>query len=118
MVLLRLWSSSLQAEVRAQLSKVSYMSLIHLTKAIQGIGAGGISSLTQIIISDLVPLHERGTYNGLISLLGPPLLVLLQLLILARATGRTGSDQGFLRYLPERWRRRDSGVGFSVSFVY
>lgn len=36
--------------------------------AVQGVGAGGIASLTQIIISDLVPLQERGTYNGLIAL--------------------------------------------------
>lgn len=36
--------------------------------AIQGIGSGGIASLTQIIISDLVPLQQRGTFNGLIAM--------------------------------------------------
>ena len=35
---------------------------------VQGIGAGGIASLTQIIISDLVPLKERGSFNGLIAM--------------------------------------------------
>ena len=35
---------------------------------VQGIGAGGIASLTQIIISDLVPLKERGAFNGLIAM--------------------------------------------------
>ncbi|PAV18467.1 MFS general substrate transporter [Pyrrhoderma noxium] len=46
----------------------SSMNILIAGRTIQGIGAGGISSLTQIIISDLVPLHERGTFNGLISL--------------------------------------------------
>lgn len=36
--------------------------------ALQGIGAGGIASLTQIIIADLVPLRERGSFNGLIAM--------------------------------------------------
>jgi MFS family permease len=45
---------------------------------LQGIGAGGILSLTEIIVSDIVPLRERGKYVGIIaavwalaSLLGP-----------------------------------------------
>ncbi|KAJ6511410.1 major facilitator superfamily domain-containing protein [Mycena vitilis] len=37
-------------------------------RVIQGAGAGGIFSLTQIILSDLVSLHERGKYNGLFGL--------------------------------------------------
>ncbi|KAI5118634.1 hypothetical protein M0805_000010 [Coniferiporia weirii] len=37
-------------------------------RTIQGIGAGGITSLTQIIISDLVPLQDRGTFNGLVAI--------------------------------------------------
>ena len=37
--------------------------------AIHGAGAGGILSSTQIILSDLVTLQERGAYNGLIGLL-------------------------------------------------
>ncbi|KAH8828833.1 major facilitator superfamily domain-containing protein [Flagelloscypha sp. PMI_526] len=35
---------------------------------IQGIGGGGILSLSEIIVSDLVPLSERGLYQGLLSL--------------------------------------------------
>ena len=31
-------------------------------------GVAGIASLSQIIIADLVPLQERGTYNGLVAL--------------------------------------------------
>ncbi|KAJ7050309.1 major facilitator superfamily domain-containing protein [Mycena amicta] len=36
-------------------------------RTIQGLGGGGIISLTQIIIADLVSLRERGSFNGLIS---------------------------------------------------
>ena len=36
--------------------------------AVQGLGGGGILSLTQIILSDLVPLRERGMFNGLIGM--------------------------------------------------
>jgi MFS family permease len=34
--------------------------------AIQGVGGGGILSLTEIIVADLVPLRERGTFMGVI----------------------------------------------------
>ncbi|KAJ7833677.1 major facilitator superfamily domain-containing protein [Mycena leptocephala] len=37
-------------------------------RTIQGLGGGGIISLTQIIVSDLVSLRERGAFNGLISI--------------------------------------------------
>lgn len=36
---------------------------------ITGIGGGGIVTLTQIITSDLVPLAERGKYQGLIGMI-------------------------------------------------
>ena len=36
--------------------------------ALQGAGSGGITALTQIILSDLVSLQERGKYNGLFQL--------------------------------------------------
>lgn len=48
--------------------------------AIQGLGDGGIISLSEIIVSDLVPLTERGTFEGILgvvwalaSAIGPPL---------------------------------------------
>lgn len=41
---------------------------LYLTRAIGGIGAGGISSLVAIIVSDLVSLKERGKYQGFISI--------------------------------------------------
>ena len=34
----------------------------------QGTGGGALQALTQIIISDLIPLRERPLYNGLIGL--------------------------------------------------
>ncbi|OJD20558.1 hypothetical protein ACJ73_08108 [Blastomyces percursus] len=36
-------------------------------RSIQGIGGGGLIALTEIIITDLIPLRERGTYFGIIS---------------------------------------------------
>jgi MFS family permease len=36
--------------------------------AVQGLGAGGLASLCHIILSDLVPLEERGVFNGLIAM--------------------------------------------------
>ena len=49
-------------------------------RAIQGIGGGGLMTLTQITMSDLVPPNRRGSYQGLFgavfavcSVIGPPL---------------------------------------------
>ncbi len=36
-------------------------------RTIQGIGGGGIMTLTEIIVTDLVPLRLRGKWFGLIS---------------------------------------------------
>ena len=35
--------------------------------AVQGIGSGGILNLSEIIVSDLVPLAERGMFMGIVS---------------------------------------------------
>ncbi|MFF9756807.1 MFS transporter [Streptomyces sp. NPDC014344] len=49
-------------------------------RAVQGLGAGGVNALAQVIVAALVPPRERGRYNGRITLVmtagtvaGPPL---------------------------------------------
>ncbi|KAJ7727424.1 iron permease [Mycena maculata] len=56
------------------------MSMMIGARAIQGIGGGGILTLTEILTADLVPLAERGLYQGLLAMVwalaaytGPPI---------------------------------------------
>ncbi|KAG8894281.1 hypothetical protein FRC00_009199 [Tulasnella sp. 408] len=56
------------------------MNMLIAGRAIQGVGGGGILSLTEIIVADLVPLSQRGVYLGLIgavwavaAAIGPPI---------------------------------------------
>ncbi|KAI9774478.1 MAG: hypothetical protein M1839_001711 [Geoglossum umbratile] len=44
----------------------SSMGMLIAGRAIQGVGGGGITMLSQLIISDIVPLRERGTYMAII----------------------------------------------------
>ncbi|KAF8839383.1 MFS general substrate transporter [Paxillus ammoniavirescens] len=46
----------------------STMGMLIAGRTIQGLGGGGVQSLTGIILSDLVTLQERGTYAGLFGL--------------------------------------------------
>ncbi|KAG6371276.1 major facilitator superfamily domain-containing protein [Boletus reticuloceps] len=41
------------------------MDILIIGRTIQGLGGGGIQSLTDIILADLVTLQERGLYSGL-----------------------------------------------------
>ncbi|CAA7271543.1 unnamed protein product [Cyclocybe aegerita] len=41
------------------------MTMLIVSRAVQGIGGGGIIQLVNIIISDIVSLQERGKYGGL-----------------------------------------------------
>lgn len=43
-------------------------AMLFTGRTIQGLGAGGVYTLSSIILSDLVPLRERGIYNGLLGL--------------------------------------------------
>ena len=42
--------------------------LDNIRAAVQGIGGGGIINLASIITSDLIPLAERGVYQGFLVL--------------------------------------------------
>lgn len=44
------------------------MSWLIIGRAVQGIGGGGLMTLTQAIIADVVPARERGKYSGVMSL--------------------------------------------------
>lgn len=44
-------------------------TVILVGRSIQGIGGGGIISLTEIIVTDIVPLRERGKYFGFLSMM-------------------------------------------------
>ncbi|KAH9954618.1 major facilitator superfamily domain-containing protein [Lactifluus volemus] len=46
----------------------SSMNILIAGRSIQGLGAGAITSTSQIILSDLVTLSERGTFSGITSL--------------------------------------------------
>jgi len=37
-------------------------------RSVQGVGGGGISALTYVIVTDMVTLQERGKWFGLISM--------------------------------------------------
>ncbi|KAJ7279698.1 iron permease [Mycena rebaudengoi] len=56
------------------------MPMMIAARGVQGLGGGGIIALSKILVSDLVPLAERGAYEGIISLvwafasaIGPPI---------------------------------------------
>ncbi|KAH9962046.1 major facilitator superfamily domain-containing protein [Russula compacta] len=46
----------------------SSINMLTAGRAVQGLGAGAITSSMQIILSDLVTLRERGTFTGLMAL--------------------------------------------------
>jgi MFS family permease len=60
--------------------------------AVQGLGAGAITSSVQTVMSDLVTLRERGTFSGFLALL-VPVLRLVQRLLMDR-----------VQFLGGRWR--------------
>ncbi|KAJ7762782.1 iron permease [Mycena maculata] len=56
------------------------MNMMIAARTIQGIGGGGIINLSEILTADLVPLAERGLYQGMLGLvwsfassIGPPI---------------------------------------------
>ncbi|GAA5883071.1 hypothetical protein JCM8547_003794, partial [Rhodosporidiobolus lusitaniae] len=56
------------------------MTMVLAGRGIQGVGGGAILTMTEIIVTDLVPLAERGSFFGIIgavwalaSAIGPPI---------------------------------------------
>ncbi|BFZ55989.1 multidrug transporter [Savitreella phatthalungensis] len=54
------------------------IDMLIICRALQGLGGGGVFSMVQVTISDIVPLHQRGKYGGFLgmtwgiaSVLGP-----------------------------------------------
>lgn len=44
------------------------MTQLCIARAIAGIGGGGMSSVVTILFSDIVPLQERGVWQGYINI--------------------------------------------------
>ncbi|KAF7310094.1 Iron permease [Mycena indigotica] len=56
------------------------MNMLIAARTVQGVGGGGILALSEILVADLVPLAERGIYQGFLALIwslassvGPPI---------------------------------------------
>ena len=88
---------------------------MHRSTAVQGIGSGGILNLSEIIVSDLVPLAERGMFMGifsgvwaLASGVGPPIVSSTRFCLLHQLTVLSVTRVVLCR-------RREPGAGFSVS---
>ncbi|CCM02629.1 uncharacterized protein FIBRA_04732 [Fibroporia radiculosa] len=43
-------------------------AMLFTGRTLQGLGAGGVLTLTSIVLSDILPLQERGVYNGLLGI--------------------------------------------------
>ena len=43
-------------------------AMVFAGRTVQGLGGGGVLTLSSIILSDIVALHERGLYNGILGL--------------------------------------------------
>jgi MFS family permease len=44
------------------------MVMLVASRALQGVGGGGLITLVEVTITDLVPLAERGAYLGIVGL--------------------------------------------------
>ena len=40
---------------------------LYVCRALSGVGGGGVSSVVQIVVSDLVSMRDRGKYQGILS---------------------------------------------------
>ena len=44
------------------------MEMLVASRTIQGIGGGGLLTLVEVIMTDMIPIAERGAFMGLIAL--------------------------------------------------
>jgi MFS family permease len=63
-------------------------------KAIQGLGAGAITTAMQIILSDLVALRERGVFTGLMALCVFPFFFVPRTLLMSSSSWAIGGGVG------------------------
>ena len=48
------------------------MEMLVAGRTVQGLGGGGIQSVSAIVLADLVPLRERSAYAGILGMYGLP----------------------------------------------
>jgi MFS family permease len=44
------------------------MVMLVVSRAVQGIGAGGLGTMVEVLIADMVPLADRGIYWSVLAL--------------------------------------------------
>jgi MFS family permease len=78
---------------------------LYVCRALSGVGGGGVSSVVQIVVSDLVSMRDRGKYQGLLSVAiglgsctGP--------FIAAEVSRRGGEAWRWIFWVPPSWREK------------
>lgn len=67
--------------------------------AIQGVGGGGIINMSSIIVSDLVPLVERGAYQGIVVLAWAFAAAIGPIVVSTISFDHAGAREGMLGYV-------------------
>ncbi|KAK6065878.1 multidrug resistance protein fnx1 [Seiridium cupressi] len=81
-------------------------------RAVQGVGSGGIIMISRIILSDLVPPHQRGNYSA----------ILMSIFATGSALGPFFGGGGIVSLTTWRWvfylNLPTGGAAFAVLFVF
>ena len=86
--------------------------------AVQGLGAGAITSSVQIMLSDLVTLRERGTFSGLMALLVPILRFVHSKPAHGSCTALGQSAAALVQSLEDHWLRAGIGMPYFPSWLF
>lgn len=86
--------------------------------AVQGLGAGAITSSVQIMLSDLVTLRERGTFSGLMALLVPILRFVHSKPANGSCTALGQSAVVLVQSLEDHWLRAGIGMPYFPSWFF